>query len=135
MTEDQESASDAKTRILTDFGTTNRVRVMGGFEGASLIWKAPEFKPIYIPNKPVVPPWIDPLVDHRKKEFTYIDGEYINLDSFEIVGDKTFEDIDLNEDGNLDYHEILVYFAKVADKKNQEYDFKLNYYIQSRYKN
>ena len=114
---------------MIDFGASNRVRVKGVFEGASLIWTEPEEQEIYIPNAPVVPPWIDENVDHRKKEFTYVDGEWINLDTIEIIGDKTFNDIDLDGDGNLPYHEILVYFAKLADKKIQEFEFALNYFI------
>lgn len=117
-----------EVKTLIGIETSNLVRIKNIFMGKTLVWKEPpKKKPIYIPNAPVVPPWIDADVDHRKKEFNYVDGEWINLDTIEVVGDKTFDDIDLDKDGNLPKHEILVYFAKLADIKQKEYNFKLNY--------
>lgn len=63
---------------------------------------------------------------------TYVDGEWVNLDKIEIAGNKTVADIDMNQDGDIPKHEILVYFAKLADQKNLVYDFKKSYRLQAK---
>ena len=108
---------------LTSFEHSNRVRITKVFEGASLVYEEPTIIPIHIPQVAKPPPWIDPDVDYISEEFTYVDGEWVNLAAFDIAGTETIEDIDLDKDGNLPKHEILVYFAKFSQALVQEVDF------------
>ena len=107
-----DATSMKKTKIISDFAQSNRVKIVNAFEGDSLVWKEPVEVPIYIPEKPKVPPWIDPKVNYVSEDLTYVDGEWVNLEKIKIAGDKTLRDIDFNKDGKVDRHEILVYFAK-----------------------
>ena len=103
-------------------------------DGDSLIYEEPpEEVPIYIPDAELIPVWIDPDVDYIPSELTYVDGELVNLYLINISGNKTVADIDLDGDGYLPKHEILVYFAKYVSQNIQTPEFERNYRIQSKY--
>lgn len=107
---------------LTGFEHTNRVKVLYAMDGDSLEWVEPLYEPgkepIYIPEEPQVPPWVDSTVSYIPEDYTYVDGEWVNLNLIEISGNKTIADIDLNGDGDIPQHEILVYFAKYTVAQN-----------------
>ena len=86
-------------------------------DGDSLIYEEPpEDVPIYIPDEELIPIWVDPDIEYIPSELTYVDGELVNLYLINISGNKTVADIDLDGDGYLPKHEILVYFAKYVSQ-------------------
>ena len=102
---------------VTDFASTNLVRVLHAMDGDSLIYEEPpEDVPIYIPDEELIPIWVDPDIEYIPSELTYVDGELVNLYLINISGNKTVADIDLDGDGYLPKHEILVYFAKYVSQ-------------------
>lgn len=116
-----------------DFAQSNKVKVIGAFEGDTLVYSEPDPQVIYMPEEAMPPPWVDPTVNYIDEKMTYVDGEWLNLDLIEIDGDSSVKDIDLDEDGLLPKHEILVYFARLSQAQNKEIDFELNYSLQSSY--
>ena len=139
--DDQESQEEEEedpvidTGVLTGFKASNLVRVMYAFDGESLTWKEPpdpETIEYIIPEREIIPPWVNPDIKYIDDNLTLVDGEWVNLDEIEISGNKTLQDIDLNQDGEVPMHEVLVYFAKLADTANRLYDFKTIYRINAR---
>ena len=87
---------------LVSFDVTNLVRINNCFEGEKLEWIPPDKTKIISPLYPeMVPPWIDPDVDHSEVVFTMINGTLVDLDSFEIVGNKTEKEMDRDNNGVL----------------------------------
>ena len=63
---------------------------------------------------------------------TYVDGEWVNLELIDIRGDRTIDDIDMNNDGMVPKHEILIYYAKLTKENENKVNYKKNYLIQAR---
>lgn len=79
-----------------------------------------------------MPPWLNEEYNFYEVELTLIDGEYIDLETIEIKGDQTYEDIDLNDDGQLTNHEIKIYYTKFYQQQIDEVEFNPDYSIQAR---
>ena len=80
------------------------MRVKNGYTGSSLIYEAPseaiEDK-FFIPEEPILPPWLDEDYNYYEVELTLIDGEWVDLEQINIKGDQSYQDIDLNDDNFL----------------------------------
>ena len=105
---------------------------MKAFEGDSLVWENEVLTPVYVPDTPIIPPWVNENIQYIDETLTYVDGEWVNLELIEIKGDSTVTDIDMNKDGIVPKHEILVYFAKLTKIAQDKVDFKINYLLQAR---
>ena len=73
--------------VLVDFAQSNKIRIMKAFEGDSLVWEEPVPPPIYVPDRPIIPPWVNENVQFISEELTYVDGEWVNLELIDIIGD------------------------------------------------
>ena len=81
-----------------DCNNTNLIRVYNAFKGDTLVYTEPDITQQFPREPAIIPPWLNNnQVPILRENIYYIDGEYYDLNDYEIrKGDKSEEDLDLN---------------------------------------
>lgn len=99
--------------------------VFGGFEGASLVWKEKpdfwEYQPPYIPRAPNPPDYYIAYLKNIEGNTILQESETVPplfhpngtiiAENVRIIGDESFNDIDINKDLVLSDTELRIYYT------------------------